>query len=129
MKLIEGLTFELPYPGHHYTDPKEFFEKQAELTIKEMFQFFYRKAIEKGFLKKPETCECCQKKAKTENSINGHHDDYVYPLNVRWLCKSCHISLHHELKKIRKEKLIKEYLQFVEKNENSKEMENETEEK
>jgi|SRR5215472_1854332 len=37
----------------------------------------------------PETCECCGT-AKVEM----HHDDYTQPLQVRWLCKRCHVDLH-----------------------------------
>lgn len=41
---------------------------------------------------KPETCEECGLKAK----VQGHHDDYSKPLEVRWLCEPCHT--HHHTK-------------------------------
>ena len=37
-----------------------------------------------------EPCETC---AET-NNIHGHHDDYLKPLNVRWLCAACHHQWH-----------------------------------
>lgn len=35
-------------------------------------------------------CECCLIYDKTE----AHHHDYDQPLNVTWLCGSCHMQLH-----------------------------------
>lgn len=44
---------------------------------------------------KPILCETCRK----EKPLEGHHDDYNKPLDVRWLCKSCHRCLHRDLRK------------------------------
>lgn len=46
--------------------------------------------INKGTMTKPDKCELCAKKAKVE----GHHEDYSKPLDVLWLCKSCHTKIH-----------------------------------
>lgn len=51
-------------------------------------------AKRKGLLVK-RACERC---GSTEN-IDSHHDDYDKPLDVRWLCRSCHKRLHGELRR------------------------------
>ena len=42
----------------------------------------------KKLFKKP--CELCG----TDKNINAHHNDYLEPLNVRWLCSACHHQWH-----------------------------------
>lgn len=51
------------------------------------------KAIKLGELVRPETCENCGL-PQYGAPINGHHDDYSKPFEVRWLCVSCHQQLH-----------------------------------
>jgi len=48
-----------------------------------------QRAISAGMLEK-QRCEVCG----TE-SVDAHHDRYDEPLNVRWLCRSHHVKLHH----------------------------------
>lgn len=43
-------------------------------------------ALKMGYLVKPNECESCCKVAFLE----GHHKDYSKPLEVQWLCRSCH---------------------------------------
>lgn len=43
-------------------------------------------AVRLGLLKRPDKCEVCSSDIRVE----GHHDDYTKPLEVRWLCKVCH---------------------------------------
>lgn len=50
-------------------------------------------AIRLGVLKKPDECRVCRKKIKLE----GHHDDYNKPLEVKWLCRLCHMHIHEKL--------------------------------
>ena len=51
------------------------------------------KAIKDGLVCKPSSCSICN---KTPKKLNGHHDDYAYPLDVRWMCTKCHLSWHRE---------------------------------
>jgi len=39
-----------------------------------------------------DTCEICGQSEK----IHAHHDDYLKPLNVRWLCAAHHKQWHDE---------------------------------
>lgn len=43
-------------------------------------------AIKRGYLVKPPACEVCGEEAP----LQGAHADYSQPLEVRWLCRSCH---------------------------------------
>jgi hypothetical protein len=49
-------------------------------------------AVRKGLLIKPATCEKC---GARDESLHGHHDDYGKPLDVRWVCRACHVSIHN----------------------------------
>lgn len=48
-----------------------------------------------GVLKCPESCEKC---GGTSGTINAHHENYLSPLDVKWLCGSCHQKRHVELR-------------------------------
>lgn len=52
-------------------------------------------AIRSGKLLRPDECSACGKQCKPE----AHHDDYAKPLEVRWLCRSCHCR-HHRLEQL-----------------------------
>jgi hypothetical protein len=55
-------------------------------------------AVRYGRLVRPDSCEQCGQKPPRNrlgrSSIQGHHDDYSKPLEVRWLCQPCH-NRHH----------------------------------
>lgn len=48
-------------------------------------------SIRDGWLEKPENCSLCGEYSKI---IHGHHPDYNLPTFVKWLCPSCHRSMH-----------------------------------
>lgn len=49
-------------------------------------------AIRRDELKK-ERCMICE----TWIGVEAHHQDYAKPLDVVWLCKSCHIDCHKNI--------------------------------
>lgn len=51
------------------------------------------RAIKNGVLIKPKLCSNCNRKTK----LHAHHDDYSKPLEVLWLCGSCHRLRHSSL--------------------------------
>jgi hypothetical protein len=55
---------------------------------KERIRSIARQARDRGRLER-HPCEFCL----APNS-EMHHVDYKYPLMVRWLCHTCHMSLH-----------------------------------
>lgn len=63
-------------------------------------------AIRYGKLINPHVCECCGCTDKPHKNgasdIQAHHDDYNYPLQVRWLCQKCHFEWHraHRAKEV-----------------------------
>lgn len=46
-------------------------------------------ALQSGRLVRPSACSACGKPCKPD----GHHEDYTKPLEVVWVCKSCHYKL------------------------------------
>lgn len=50
-------------------------------------------AIQHGDLTPAAHCEQCGKPAG-DNPLDGHHHDYSKPLEVIWLCRSCHKFEH-----------------------------------
>ena len=61
--------------------------------IKRLASHSVNNAVRDGRLYKPDTCESCKSKP---NRLHGHHDDYAFPLVVRWLCPGCHNKWHKE---------------------------------
>lgn len=62
-------------------------------------------AVERGEIEKPEHCSRCGKGPLPSVEIEGHHADYDKPLEVEWLCLSCHRKRHQE----EEDKMCQEY--------------------
>lgn len=58
---------------------------------KVLAHYAIRAAIRNGEITKPVYCSSCK---STILKIQGHHEDYSNPLDVIWLCHSCHVKLH-----------------------------------
>lgn len=48
-------------------------------------------AVRKGALQRPARCEYC---GKARKRIEAHHPDYAKPLDIQWLCTTCHSMIH-----------------------------------
>lgn len=74
-------------------------EKYPEKTAA---QKTLNEAVRSGRIVRPEACEECgqtpPRNRLGRSSIQGHHDDYSKPLEVRWLCQPCHNRHHREVK-------------------------------
>lgn len=53
-------------------------------------------ALKRGRMVKGATCEKCTKSPHS-NHMHAHHEDYDKPLDVVWLCSSCHGKRHGEI--------------------------------
>lgn len=66
---------------------------------KERCHDIVEKAIKQGALINPKICEKCGDSGAFKdgrNAIQAHHGDYDKPLEVTWLCQSCHHKWHKE---------------------------------
>ena len=50
------------------------------------------RAIKVGEIERPDRCAKCNNKGK----VYAHHEDYKKPLEVDWICQSCHKKLHRD---------------------------------
>ncbi len=66
-----------------------------------------RAAVNRGALLRPSTCERC---GGSGGRIEGHHPDYSEPLEVLWLCGSCHGKEHTGPPRTGVEVLLSEYI-------------------
>jgi len=49
------------------------------------------KAVKSGILKKAAVCENCH---HPRPRVSAYHPDYSKPLEVVWLCQTCHLNEH-----------------------------------
>lgn len=64
-----------------------------ENLIKRSASKIIENAVRDGKIIKPDSCSECGVKP---SRLHGHHDDYNYPMTVRWLCSKCHTKWHKE---------------------------------
>ena len=62
-------------------------------VIKRSASHIVNNAVRDGKLIKEYKCQSCNIESVR---IHGHHDDYAYPMIVRWLCSKCHTAWHNE---------------------------------
>lgn len=55
-----------------------------------------RNAVAAGAIVKPDHCSKCGLVPELLRSIQAHHRDYSKPLEVVWLCSSCHGLQHRK---------------------------------
>ena len=67
------------------------YKSDPEVQRKHRARVAVNGAVRAGKLEKPELCPKC---GSGENQIEGHHHDYDQPLEVEWLCSSCHGKEH-----------------------------------
>lgn len=84
--------------NHFYrgTDPGKASEKKRAGHIVEQ-------AIKKGILH-PDNCELCG----SDRKVEAHHDDYNFPLRIRWLCKKHHHEWHKTNAAIARKEVLSE---------------------
>jgi hypothetical protein len=68
------------------------YAKEAADPVRRKARIETQTALRNGKLIRPSLCSDCGNCCKPE----AHHDDYTKPLDVRWLCRSCH-TRHHRL--------------------------------
>ena len=69
-------------------------EKWAnENVVKRAANVIIDNAVRDGKIIKPPSCSKCN---VTGVRIHGHHDNYAYPMTIRWLCSKCHTAWHKE---------------------------------
>lgn len=59
--------------------------------------YILNRALIKRLIKRPLECSNC---GRSNTRIVGHHPDYCKPLEVIWLCNSCHRLIHKEIEKL-----------------------------
>jgi hypothetical protein len=70
---------------------QEKYRQSPQYSLKQNARKKVLRAVKSGKIVKPTECEEC----KQELFLEAHHEDYSKPLEVKWLCKTCHENTHH----------------------------------
>lgn len=65
-------------------------------NLQRIAQRILYKAIKDGELQVSKVCCRC----KSREYVVNHHHDYTKPLDTISLCRSCHVTEHHRLKRL-----------------------------
>jgi hypothetical protein len=67
-------------------------------------------AVLLGVLVRPDACERCKAPHNGEegfgSNLHAHHEDYAEPLQVRWLCRVCHLHRHDDIARERGQAVV-----------------------
>lgn len=74
-----------PKTGRNWTSPT------ATAQQKQRAHNALIRAVASGKVNRPKRCEDC---GNTNKRIHGHHEDYLRPLAVNWVCTTCHRRRH-----------------------------------
>lgn len=105
---VENLVSRREYFRQHDSLPESLARRAAwgrenhhKYAVKNQARILFRQAFLRGDLTRPAACEVCGASDRMRgqyHSLQAHHDDYSMPLNVRWLCTSCHAEYHRTIK-------------------------------
>lgn len=84
-------NWENNHPSYYKDYGKNYYLKERN-KLKRDVRFILNNNIKSGKIVRPLICSKCKKISKSK--IEGHHRDYNKPLDVVWLCKSCHVKEH-----------------------------------
>lgn len=89
-KMLSQLQYRIKYKSR--LNKKRLMFPNKHTCDKERYRTYYavRKALIRGVLKKPDSCQSCGSTRK----LYAHHNDYSKPLDVMWLCMICHGDRH-----------------------------------
>jgi hypothetical protein len=67
---------------------------KSKNPIKAAAHKFVLAALQESIITRPDKCKECMKECKPE----AHHNDYLKPLDVEWLCHGCHMKRHRKFR-------------------------------
>lgn len=68
------------------------FRSGKNQALRSAAYYFVKKARDVGALDTPDHCDACGASGR----LHAHHEDYARPLEIEWLCASCHRTVHWE---------------------------------